>query len=131
MAATELPLRRVPEWPRSTTELEREWGHMANRVRRLTELEAVAADGLGPEAHCLLGMRAAAQWALGTSSTAPMTGGVEEPTFCVALDEMDAAETLIQTGAPGWAWAVGVHRWLSWLIGAEESVRYPRIEARE
>jgi hypothetical protein len=125
MAAMELPLRRVPEWPRPPTEVEREWGRVEQLARRLAQVEGVGVDGLGSNAHCLLGIRAAAQWSMGTLTTAPMTGRVEEPTFYVALDEMRAAEARIGAGSPGWAWAVGVHRWLSWLIGAEDKVRYP------
>jgi hypothetical protein len=129
MPATEIPRRRELQWPRSRAELEREWSRVDRLATRIAAAGAVNADELRPEARCLLGMRAAALWSLGRSTTTPMTGRADEPTFYAALEEMRAADELIRARSPGWAWAIGVDRWLSWLIGAEESVRAPSAEA--
>ena len=129
MAATETPRRRGPQWPRSAADLDREWSRVDHLANRIAADGAVSADELRSEARCLLGMRAAALWSLGRSTTTPMTRRVEEPTFYAALEEMRAADELIRARSHGWAWAIGVDRWLSWLIGAEESVRAPSADA--
>lgn len=114
-------------WPRSAVELEAEWRRLNTLAQSLTAGGSRATAELSAEERCFVGIWSAARWTVVRADSTPLTHRPGGPDFLVAFDELTAAEDVIDQGAADWELASGVARWLNWLIGAEESVRYPRL----
>ena len=104
-------------WVRARSEIEEQINILGALLSEMVTKGDREAGELSYGERYTVGVRAAAQWSLGETRSAPLMGSSLPPTAGALESELALAEHLVTSCGPGHDLAAGVRAWLTWMTG--------------